>query len=91
MAREATSFLSNKYPLIALNCRKGHLTEHYGQVKRSKVHYYGAKIMPFNIDYTTLDSLHNALFGTFPHLLIENNIPARIMQQQQQASAGPRS
>src|SRR5882757_5208085 len=35
MAREATSFLSNKQPLTALNCREGRLTEHYKQVKKS--------------------------------------------------------
>ena len=37
------------------------------------------QIMPFNIEYTTLHSLHSVLFGTFPHLPIENDIPARIM------------
>jgi hypothetical protein len=38
IAREATSFLSNVRHLIALNCREGQLTEHYRQVKKSKVH-----------------------------------------------------
>ena len=36
IAREAPSFLSNKRPLIALNCREGQLMEQHRQVKRSR-------------------------------------------------------